>query len=712
MKLNKQNAKTYALIYDEKVERYQKAAQELTQYLKEVAGIVLGDAATAEHFISIGVNEKSAPVIKAYGTENFKEDEFRILPKDGNLYLFGGGNDACLYATYELIERALGVKWLNLDGVVVPKKEEVELPTEEIAGKPYFNQRDFLMMQTMNYKKMYTKEQSDAIWDHLRFKKKKWVDFGWTDHNSFRYVSKDKYLESHPEMFCKSPQSGGYELCYTNGMTDDGEIDESVEVSVPKIAAETLYQHVKEQQDADFAMYGRQDDRTAVCQCERCLKAREKYGNEAGVVIVFLNAVVKRVKERLRKEGLKADFGMVTFAYHSTVNPPVVDGKPAHPKAIPGKDLYIRYAPIDADYTFPMTHELQKEKTRKQILGWSALTSNIMVWDYCCNFTEYVWYFPNLWYFKENLELYANGGYEYVFNQGSYSINREWQGEMKAYIASKLYWDMTLDVNALKEEYVRGYYGKAADKVLTLIDKMEKHFAKKVAEGLRLSIIGVFGDYFDSKAYDKDMLVECVELMESALKEAENEEMKIRLARVLLTPLRMLSRNECEYFPKGDTDYAKRFVEIAQLTGLDKLGEETHLYVDITKDGQPLHRIILGQTPTEKEVEAANYLQAQLKAKTGLEFKIDKDDTVYPYFGEKAICVGAGMMFPEFFKGTVDISKYKYFIELCGRCSFIHGAENGDLKQGVDKFVDAVFVTEVEGVKVVKLPYIRQRVEL
>ena len=643
------------------------------------------------------------------------------MPKANTIFIFGGGEFACLYGAYELIERCLGVRWLNLDGVVVPKMDEVELPEEEIAKKPYFNQRDFLMMQTMNYKGYYTKEQSDAIWNHLRFKKKKWVNFNWTDHNTFRYVSKDKYFDEHPEFFYKSPQSGGYDLCMTNGITDDGEIDDTMEISVAKIAAQTLYEHVKEQQDARFAMFGRQDDRTTVCQCERCQKAREKYGNEAGVVIVLLNAVVKRAKDMLRAEGLKADFGMVTFAYQSTVNPPVVNGtQPIHPKVVPAKDLYIRYAPIDADYTFPMLHKDQKEKIRNQIIGWSALTNNIMVWDYCCNFTEYVWYFPNLWYLKENLELYANGGYEYVFNQGSYSINREWQGEMKAYIASKLYWDLSLDVNALKEEYIRGYYGKAADKVLKMMDLMDAWFEKKVAEGLRVIIIGVFGEYFNPETYDKDMLVECVNLIQSAIADVENSdmtaeekaEMKIRLTRVLLTPLRMLARNECTYFPKGGTNYGKQFIQAAQATGLDKLGESTHLFVDITKEGQPLHRIILGQEPTEQAVEAANYLQEQLKVKTGLDFKIDKDDTVYPYFGEKAICVGGGMMFREFFKGTVDISLYKYFVELCGHCSFIHAGDNGDFKTGVDVFVDSLIVTEENGVKVVKLPYIRQRVEL
>jgi hypothetical protein len=343
-----------------------------------------------------------------------------------------------------------------------------------------------------------------------------------------------------------------------------------------------------------------------------------------------------------------------------------------------------------------------------------------MVWDYCCNFTEYTWYFPNLWYFKQNLQLYADSGFEYVFNQGSYSTNREWQGEMKAYIASKLYWNLDLDVNDLKEEYVRGYYGMAADKVLKLIDNMEKWFEKKVAEGLKVLIIGVYGEFFNPETYSKEFLVENVELIESAIQDVlnsdlsdeEKETLKIRLYRVLSTPLRMLSRNESDYFPKGGTSYAKRFLELAAATKLEKLGEATHLYATITKEGKPLHRIILGQEPTEKEVEAANYLQARLKEKTGLEFAIAKDDTVHPHFGEKAICVGAGMMFREFFKGTVDITKYNYFLELCGVCSFIHAAENGDLKTGVDVFIDQLLVTEQDGMTVVKVPYTRKRVEL
>lgn len=719
MKINQNNCKKYAVVFDGSVSDYAEAAADLVKYLQEVCSITLGDRGNAENFICIGENEVSKPVIDAYDTSNFKYDEFRILPKDGNVYIFGGSSRAAKYGTYELIERYLGVKWLNIDGTVVPKKEEMLLPTEEIACKPYFNQRQFLMMQTM-LSRFNTQEEVDSIKNHLRFATHKWCNTNSTDHNSIHYVPKDKYLESHPEFYYKSPQSGGIDLCMTNGITDDGDLDESMEISCAKVAADSLYNFIKSQPDAKFCMFGRQDDRTTVCQCERCVKAREKYGNEAGVDIVFLKAIMKKAKERLRAEGLNDDFGMVTFAYQSTVNPPVVNGtEPIHPNVIPGKDLYIRYAPIDADYTYPMLDERQKPDVRSQLIGWMSLTNNIMIWDYCCNFTEYVWFFPNMWYFKDNLALYAKSNFEYVFNQGSYSINREWQGEMKAYIASKLYWNMDLDVRELTEEYVRGYYGMAADKVLQLIDDMNDYYAKKVEEGLKVLIIGVYGEYFNPETYDRDFLVRNVELMESAIQDVlnsdlsdeEKEIMKIRLYRVLMTPLRMLSRNESTYFPNGDTDYGKRFLEVAVATGLTKLGEGSPLFTEMTKDGEPIYKIILGQEPTEKEVEAANYLQQCLQEKTGLTFPIAKDDTVYPYFGEKAVCIGKGMMFREFFKGTVDIEKYEYFIELCGKCAFIHAAEDGNLKKGVDLFVDVLMLEEQEGVKVLNLPYVRKRKE-
>lgn len=719
MKITKQNAKEYALIYDKSVPAYAEGAEDIVKYLNEVCSITLGDEITAKHFISIGVNEKSKAVIDAYGIENFKEDEFRILPKDGNLYIFGGCENACMYGCFELIERCLGVKWLNLDCTIVPKKEEMELPTEEIACKPYFNQRDFLMLQTSDYKGIHPKDKVRSLRNHHRFIAKKWCDMKWTDHNSFRYVSREKYKDEHPEFFCGSPVTNGWELCYSNGITDEGDFDESKEISVAKIAAQTLYEHIKEQQDVRFAMFGRQDDVSTVCQCERCVKSREKYGNEAGVMMVFLNAIVTKAKEMLRAEGLKADFGMATFAYQSTVNPPVINGtEPIHPKVVPNKDIYIRYAPIGADYTYPLLHEKQRKNVREQLIGWTSLTSNIMIWDYTGVYAEYAWYVPNMWYYKQNLELYANVGMEYVFNQDRYSANREWQGEMKAYIGSKLYWDMSLDVNTLKEEYIRGYYGLAADKVLKFIDNMDEFFAGNAEKGISVVIVGVYGSFYDPESYDKDFLLEQIALLDSAIADVENsglaEEEKAqliwRLKHVLITPLRMLARGESYYFPKGGTAYNKRFYQLAEEVGMTDLGEHTPMYCAMTKDGQPLHRIVINkEAPTKEAVEAANYLQQCLKEKTGLTYPIIGDDVVFPAFGEKGICVGGGMMYPEFFKGKVDITKYEYHVELCGSCAFIHGA--GDLTTGVDAFMEMVSVSEENGVKTVKLPHFRMRKE-
>jgi hypothetical protein len=130
----------------------------------------------------------------------------------------------------------------------------------------------------------------------------------------------------------------------------------------------------------------------------------------------------------------------------------------------------------------------------------------------------------------------------------------------------------------------------------------------------------------------------------------------------------------------------------------------------MTKDGQPLHRIVINkEAPTEQAIKAANYLQQRLKEKTGFTYPIIGDDVVFPAFSERAICVGPGMMYPEFFKGKVDITKYEYHVELCGSCAFIHGA--GDLTTGVDAFMEMVSVIEENGVKTVRLPHFRMRKE-
>ncbi len=715
MYINKGNCKEFTIVYDEKIPAYAYAAEELNVYFRKACGFTLSENSNGVHKIVLGRNQFSEDIIKDLDNSNLKMDGFRILFKNSNLYVIGNTETAIIFGVYELLERFLGVKWLNRDETYIPKKESFEAEEKDIVRVPCFDQRVYL--SGLAYE--------PEIASHLRFNfpdpklyahhrvKKLWCDKIPDPHNSWCYIDKDKYEEAHPEFFCKSIMNAT-EFCYSNGITDDFEIDTQKELSVLSLVTDKMYQLVKENPESKFFMYGRQDDSTAICHCETCERRRNQLGGEGGIMVVFLNAVIQGVEEKLKAEGIESDFNVATLAYQMTVNPPVKEGKALHEKAIPSPRLHIRYAPIGADYTYSFLDERQKEDVRFQISGWATLTSNIMLWDYQSNYHEYCWYFPNLYYLKENLELYAKIGMSYVLNQGAYNVKVDWQGELKSYICSRLYWDMSLKVSHLLNEYVTYYYGVAAPKILSYIYNMEEFYKEKIANGFQFKLFQGDAEYFAAKSYPINFLEDQISLLESAIQDVEKadisksqkETLKLRVSKVLMTPLRMVMRNTDTYYPDQETDYGKRFFKLADLTGLNKLGETLPIFIEMQKEGISEYKIVLGQEYTEEEKQVAEYLQKRFFELGGATLEIVKDDKVYPHYGEKGICIGEHMMFREFFKGTVHSEDYEYYIETRGKCMFISG--KGDLRHAVEILLNEMLTEKgSEGINI-KLPFTKK----
>lgn len=709
MYIDKKNQGDYTIVYNENVGAYAYAAEELNEYFRKVCGFALSENADAPRKIVLG--EK----IEGIDNSSLKPDGFRLTFKDGDLFVTGNTETAIIFGVYEIIERFLGVKWLNRDCTFIPEKHAFEASEEEIVRNPYFEQRVFL--SGLCYE--------PEIASHLRFNfpepklyarhrvKKLWCDKIPEPHNSWCYIDKEKYEKDHPEFFCKNVM-GTTEFCYSNGLTDDFEIDRDKDISVLSLVTDATYRLVKENPDSKFFMYGRQDDSTAICHCPVCERRRAKVGGEAGIMIAFLNAVIKGVEERLAADGIESDFRMATLAYQMTVNPPVKDGKPLHKNVVPSPRLHIRYAPIGADYTYSFLDERQKPEVRSQIFGWAALTSNIMLWDYQCNYHEYCWFFPNLGYIKDNLSLYAEIGMSYVLNQGAYNTKVDWQGEMKSYVCSKLYWDISLDVDDLVKEYVSYYYGIAAPKVLDYINQLEEFYDAKIADGFKVKLLQADDEYFAAKSYPVEWLESHVELIESAiadvkgsdLSDKEKSDLVLRLSKVLMTPVRMLMRNEYDYYPDGNDKYGKLFFKLADYTGTYKLGETLPIFIEMQKDGKSEYKIVLGQEYTQREKEAAEYVQKKFFELGGATLEIVQDDKVYPHYGEKGICIGEHMMFREFFKGSVRSDDYEYYVETRGKCMFIAG--KGDLTHAADLLLEDMIVNDGENGADMKLPFAKK----
>ena len=668
------------------------AKAELEKFIRKACGFSILAYTNQAHFISLGVNEKSASLIEEYGVSDLNEDGFYIVPKNGNVYIFGQSEKSVIFGVYEFLELYLGVRFISRDCEYVPVSEKLIVEEKTVKRVPISGQRTYLCSSAyedalVNLRYKYTADYCpEAEAYGLR---SKWYKGIPSSHNSNLYVPYEKYKDTHPEFFSVYQYKGfrlfdAVELCYTNGLTEDGEYDESVDCSVISVTVDSLMKYIADDPEAKYFMFGRVDNSNARCHCPKCEKARAEYG-DSGIMMVFMNNVIAQARKRFAEQGKTFDKKLVTFAYSATVNPPVKDGKPISPKVIPDKDLHIRYAPLDAaNYTYAFDDPRQNECIRTQIEGWSALTKNIMLWDYNCCFFDYFLYFANLSYLKRNLQLCERIGMSYIMKQGAYNIGTVWQDELKSYVCSKLFWNTALDVEEIVKEYVSIYFGLGAEEVLAFIQRMESFFAEKIARGFHLSLGETKAGFFNPKEYPLEFLQEMEALLDGAIQKVQTsalsaEEKAVfvkRLQTVLITPVRMILRNAEAYFGGENIAYEEKFYALADAIGVKRQGEVVPIFIDFVSDNQSKYKLITGQSPTQEELRAAEYIQRCVFEKTGFTVPIEKDNAIYPAYWERGIMVGKNAITKEFYKEGLDLSGYAYFADVKGWCVFLDSDYN------------------------------------
>ena len=702
MMIDKNNVLEYGIVTDG-TPALEFAKTELQNFVEKSCGFRLAAYDGQAHYISLGENEYSREIIAEYDLSTLNEEGFYILPKNGNVYIFGGCSKSVIFGVYEFLER-LGIRFLSSDCCYTPACDGLEIPEKEVKCVPISAQRTYLSYTASEDKKLHLRYKFSADFspDYSELGlKNKWYSKIPTSHNSDCYVPYAKYKDSHPEFFNVFRYElfhgiEAVELCYTNGLTEDGEWDESVEESVLSVATDSMMRFMEDEPSAKFFMFGRADNEDSRCRCAKCERARNKYG-DAGVMVVFMNAIAKKLRQKFAEKGQIFDKKLVTFAYLSTVEPPVKDGKPICKQVIPDKDLYIRYAPILADYGYALEDEKQKIETRRQIEGWSILTKNLMVWDYNVSYYDYLWYFSNLAYVKENMKTYERLGMHYIMKQGANNVTPIWHDEIHAYVSSKLFWNTDLDVNELVKEYVSIYFGPGADKVQAYIDEMEAFMQAWRKRGLHIEVSGhrETQDYFAAEHYPLAMLQSQEKTLEEGILAVENSDLTQaekdvyikRIKSVLITPVRMMVRHAKTYFGKTNTACEEKYMRLADALGLKMSGEAVPIYMPLASNKVANYRIITGQNPSEEEKKAIALLQNYVLEKTGALLTVQDEYGMYPGHFEHVILIGKNLITNEFYKEGLDLSNYEYFIEAQGWCVFVDS--DYDVVGAVQAFIDS-----------------------
>lgn len=402
----------------------QVVAQELEDHLKKMGPY------------SFSTKNQSAPTAMVLELQSdLPADHFSIASDQTSLYLRAATTKSLYYAMATLLEY-WEVRKFTPAYTYYPKPLQLIFPSHyQKTYAPSFQFRGEL------YPGSY--DPSFRLWHKLD-----WYldDFGLWGHSFDQLVPPKTYFKKHPEYFALYEGKRRAEaLCYSNPQT-------------LAILTKNLTQIIASKPDATYFSVSQNDD-IIYCECSQCKAKNQQYGHPQGAHYYFLNQVAAQFPKQK----------IVTLSYLFTYQPP--ENLSLAP------NLHILFSPIAMDRGKSIQnnpsvwHTLQK---------WTKLTPNVLLWDYTVEFTNYLSPFPNLHTFSENFKAYKKAGVQGIFAQGYADVPGSLY-ELRQYLLAKLLWDSQADLTSITQDFLRGYYGKAAPFIADYLELLTENQRKSGA---------------------------------------------------------------------------------------------------------------------------------------------------------------------------------------------------------------------------------------
>ncbi|MDD5704518.1 MAG: DUF4838 domain-containing protein, partial [Kiritimatiellae bacterium] len=467
------------------------AVQELNEHLKLCLGVelpVVKDG-TATNGPAIHIGKTSLTQRLGLSPEFFAPDRWTVLRVDDALILSGGdttnasvrpegigyiyGPFGSLYATYEFLERALGVRWYwpGSLGTVAPKRASLEVGDVNWSGAPSYDARlTFGVYPTAGTKAKpyYTNEEGWRWLRRLRYGAAEGCDP--IGMHAFGHWNK-KYAAEHPDWFALQPN--GKRIGAEAGAMASGHLCFSNPEVLAAVVDEVRAYFDKGYRSASV-MTGDGGD---WCQCANCQKQRRPDLGPSGEYSYLMWGFVNKVAAETYKT--HPECLIKCCAYAQFADPP--RDMPFMPNVS---------VTICGDYLSEGAYEPgAKKKYLKLLSDWSAKTGNkIYLWNYW--FHEHYYYagrgrpgiFPHAikeWFLMENGRVSGR-----IHETGSFCFpDPEVQGgwmfdSLTCYVAFRLMWDMTASVDGMLDEFYSQFYGPAAGPLVKRFYKaLEKAFA-------------------------------------------------------------------------------------------------------------------------------------------------------------------------------------------------------------------------------------------
>lgn len=436
----------------------QTAAKELQTYFQRVTGAELPiisedsvDSFDGAKLFIVGPGPVSSRALGGFDESSFKSDEIAVKAVGTSVVLSGSAPRGSLYAVYEFLENALGVRWFSSQFERVPSRPTVTLDDSlDVRYAPPLEYRESF------YRDAFTNPYAPRIrcngdTAHIppEFGGKNEFIFGC--HSAFTLIPPKEYFREHPDWFAEidGVRRVGAPFCW--GMEDQLEPGQAYGRGTQLCFSndEMIEEMIKNAREAARSNPGAtfidvsQNDCEGYCECEKCRAIDEEEGSHAGSLLRAVN----KVAEALEKEF--PNLYVETLAYRYTRKPPKITK--------PRRNVVVRLCSIECSFAQPLDSDINAS-FRDDLLGWSKICDKLFIWDYATDFGYYVLPFPNYRVLAPNTQFYVDHNVMGILEQGDYQSPTGDFVELRAWMVAKLLWNPQADVSALFDDFVSGYY--------------------------------------------------------------------------------------------------------------------------------------------------------------------------------------------------------------------------------------------------------------
>jgi len=452
------------------IEQEQIAASELASYLHQMTGqtfpVVHKPGPDTQFFV--GRDAAIERMLADIDWPALGGDGIVMRTVDGRLVLSGGRPRGTRNAVYTFLEEHLGCRWWTQTEETVPKVDMLRIPDLNIVYRPPFDFRSIISQGA--YRKPYAFKvrnngpeskfdpDGESILKYLLPWREHFVNHpDWYMYDSEPGDLGKKYtfsmgldqLEEGSEAHTVAKQT--HRLPYQPCMTSAGALAAAKEAALARL--EEQYPLM-----ADYpprVLWVVQQDGRWMCKCEHCGEVREREGSDSANWVKFLNAIADHIEERY------PDVLVGMHAYLHTMRPP----KTVRPR----DNVLIYMASLDRDHG----KDFSRLPNGEYLKEWCRIGKQVWVWDYDANFRNYIMPHPNHLVTTETIKFCHEAGVTGYRCQGALG---EWSDlvYMRGWVNCRLAWDPTLDPDALRREYLNGYFGPAGPHLLRYLETMQR----------------------------------------------------------------------------------------------------------------------------------------------------------------------------------------------------------------------------------------------